>query len=365
MMRAQLLTTLRTLASLVVAVGCGRDASKSSDGGVELGDANGGDANRADANDIDGVCSPFGDPPRPLISAGPTQMCNADGANTNIPTGIVLGPWADPDGTPRYACLFLPATTAIVPLVVYLHPSLSDAEHITATNLLAFLDTTSLRTDGQNPGFAVLAPEGRNTPHFYAAPDQQGTGWDMWYRQLGAAPLTIDGVVYPPNVDGLAIDHFVGEAEATGRIDGTRTFVSGWSNGASFAYAYGLFRSNVKAVAVYSAGTSPFGGGSDPCPQTPVLGAPTGNDEIAIPRTNVPIYQIHNACDIGNSCPVVRAFDEQLADLGVPVEDVIIDNGNQVDACANTCGVIIGAAHHIVWPARFTAQMLAFFAMTP
>ena len=105
-------------------------------------------------------------------------------------SGELLGPWKDGDGTDRYACLHEPAPVKPgrrVALLVYLHPSLFGTWTITHTNLLDLQRTSSLGGGPAGPGFIVLAPQGRNTTHYYQWPDNRGMGWDNWYRQLSPA----------------------------------------------------------------------------------------------------------------------------------------------------------------------------------
>ena len=85
----------------------------------------------------------------------------------------------------------------------------------------SFQDTADLSGDPARPGFIVVAPEGRATTHFYPAPDDQGSGWDNWYRQLDrrGRDLVVDGVTYAQNVDAATIDHFIDEVIATGKVD--------------------------------------------------------------------------------------------------------------------------------------------------
>src|SRR5258708_18069879 len=118
-------------------------------------------------------CSPFGNAPQTLImNEGP-----------NCVGGTRLGPWNDSDGTPRYACLYQPAsatTTNRLPLLVWIHPSLVTADSITSTNILLFQNDFSLSAGTK--GFVVLTPEGRDTTHFYPTPDHSVPGLDNWYR---------------------------------------------------------------------------------------------------------------------------------------------------------------------------------------
>ena len=80
------------------------------------------------------TCPPMNDP-----VCVPTATCTQYGNDPArydpadvavVPTclgGTLLGPIADRNGTPRYACLYQPSTpsTQPLPLVVYLHPSLA------------------------------------------------------------------------------------------------------------------------------------------------------------------------------------------------------------------------------------------------
>src|SRR6202521_2131144 len=194
------------------------------------------------------TCGPFGDPPAKLI-ANVVASC-AD--------GTTIGPWNDADGTARYACLYQPPAASPskpLPLIVYLHPSLANADSVRRyTNLLDFLKTANVSNDPSRPGFILLAPQGRNTSHYYPPPDRTGTGWDTWYRQFNpAGAIKAAGKLYPENVDAATIDHFIAAVEATGEVDRNRVYLSGWSNGGAMAYLYGLNRPQIAAVGVYSA----------------------------------------------------------------------------------------------------------------
>jgi poly(3-hydroxybutyrate) depolymerase len=259
--------------------------------------------------------------------------------------GKLLGPWNDSDGTERYACLYLPSVVTPdrkLPLVVYVHPSLFAAGWITVTNLLDLQNSVSLSQDPQADGYIVLAPEGRKTNHHYPFPDNHGIGWDNWYRQLDTkGAVKIGDTSYSENVDAATIDHFIQEQVATGKVDTSRIYVTGWSNGAAMAYLYALNRPNVAAVAVYSA-PNPFGAFDDPCPQTPqatVSDLAANNKQIRILNPGIPTMHIHNACDVGGICPNGELLATQLRAAGVSVEDIILDNSrHRVEACMDYCG---------------------------
>ena len=311
-------------------------------------------------------CGPFGDPPQTMLS-NPVPVCLG---------GMRLGPWDDSDGTPRYACLYQPpaATTSNpLPLLVWLHPSLVTADSITSTNILAFQNSFSLAAG--TTGFVVLAPEGRSTTHFYPAPDNQGPGWDNWYRQFAPGPVSVRGQTYLENVDAATIDHFIGVMQASGTVLTNKTFVSGWSNGSAMSYIYALNRPSVDSIAVYSA-PDPFQAFNDPCPQTPVEDDPTTIAEIAVPNPRIQSFQVHNSCDIAGLCPDSEMIISQVATIGAnPDEDVIIGPlKQQVGYCDPACGtdpdgsssnvrgVTLGSLNHLEWPVTWTEPMLNFLA---
>ncbi|HEV3114077.1 MAG TPA: PHB depolymerase family esterase [Candidatus Binataceae bacterium] len=312
------------------------------------------------------ACGPFGDPPADTIQ-GERPLCLA---------GVRLGPWKDSNGTERYACLYEPeAGAGALPMVVYLHPSLFGTETIHLTNLLHYRNSMALGAEGTR-GFIVLEPGGRKTSHYYPFPDENGVGWDNWYRQLNpAGDVKIGDAVYKENVDAAAIDHFIAEEAATGRIDTKRVYLTGWSNGAAMAYLYALNRPNIAAAAVYSA-PDPFGAFDDPCPQKPVARSPQGDAEIQIFNPRLPNLHIHNNCDVTGICPNCEQLTSQLTAAGINVNDTIVDFlGSQVSGCMRACGTdpdgdpdmvsnplawMLGLANHSRWPLSWTRPMLEF-----
>jgi poly(3-hydroxybutyrate) depolymerase len=319
------------------------------------------------------VCNPFGSPPRAIVP---------DTTNTTCFGGTTIGPWADPDGTPRHACLYQPAAASAanpLPLVVYLHPSLFTADTIPfGTNLLEFLSTADLTRDPSRRGFILLAPWGRATTHFYPPPDDRGLGWDNWYRQLdpSGGARTVGGVTYPQNVDAATIDHFIAEQVATGKVDTRRIYVTGWSNGSAMGFLYALNRPAIAALAVYTA-PNPFRAFNDPCPQVPVTALPAGDVQVQIFNRRVPTYHIHNDCDIAGICPNGELLRSQLRRIRVRFTDVIINSPMQrVRACLAECGTnpdadmdpadnplgfTLGTQNHTRWPSLWTQSMLDFF----
>jgi dienelactone hydrolase len=318
----------------------------------------------------DSACGPFGDPPADTINAEKPSCWG----------GKLLGPWNDSNGTARYACVYEPTPKVArdrLPMVVYLHPSMFGTETIQFTNLLHYQDVVSLRGDHRKNGYFVLAPAGRKTTHYYPFPDKTGMGWDNWYRQLNpAGDVKIGATIYRENVDAAAIDHFIAEEEAGGKVDADRIYMTGWSNGAAMAYLYALNRPKISAVAVYSA-PDPFGALNDSCPQTPVTRQPRSDGEIQIFNPRVPTLHVHNACDVAGLCPNCEKLSSELTKIGVSVEDYVVNSlGEPAVSCMRACGVnpngdpsltsnplgwSLGMSNHSRWPLSWTRTMLYFF----
>jgi poly(3-hydroxybutyrate) depolymerase len=319
------------------------------------------------------TCSPFGNAPRPMTTDVTQLTCSG---GTTMPT------WSDPDGNTRTACLYEPASASAaspLPLIVYLHPSLFTADTIpTATNLLDFQNTADVSGDPARPGFIIVAPEGRSTQHFYPSPDDTGTGWDNWYRQIDkrGRDVTAGDTTYPLNVDVATIDHFIDAEVATGKVDTRRIYVTGWSNGAAMGFLYGLNRPGIAAAAVYT-GPDPFEAFNDPCPQTPVSRRARTNGEIRLSNKRLPVYHVHNACDIAGICPNGELLLSQLLNIHVRFTDLIIaDDETPVTMCDAACGTnpdadvnfadnpegyTRGSQNHTRWPKSHTQGMLDFF----
>lgn len=323
-------------------------------------------------------CNPFGDPP-----ARVDHGWFASFLTRHVPEcrgGKVLGPWTDPGGSPRYACLYEPEYASRdnpLPLIVFLHGSVFTADSVSYTGLIDLVDKADL--GGARPGFILLAPQGRYTSHYYPGFDSEGFGWDNWYRQLDpAGAVTIDGVVYPENDDSATIDHFIMELRAAGVVDPRRIYLMGWSNGAAMALLYALNRPFVAAAAVYSA-PDPFAALFDTCTQAPTAGAPAGEGQVRVFNPKVPLMHVRNACEIGGLCPNGSRFAARVRAMGGNIEDVILDaSEHRVTSCNASCGTDVmgdgqvstldafqGLLHHMRWPKAWSDEMLAFLRGHP
>jgi predicted esterase len=323
-------------------------------------------------------CGPFGDAPAEVNHGSYASFVSSH--NPICWGGKVLGPWTDANGDNRNACLYEPAgadKTNPLPLVIFLHGSVATADSIRLTGLYQLIGKTEL--GGKVPGFILLAPEGRYTSHLYPGLDSNGLGWDNWYRQLNpAGDVTVAGVAYHENQDAAAIDHFVNDSVASGRIDRNRIYVMGWSNGAAMAMLYALNRPWIAAAAVYSA-PDPFAAFTDTCSQIPVAAAPAGIGQLQVFNPHVPLMHVRNDCDIGGICPNGNRFASRIRTMGGSIDDVILDpSDKQVTTCDDSCGTeemgdgkvsslgsLRGAAHHLRWPADWNDKMLDFLREHP
>lgn len=335
------------------------------------------------------ACTPFGAPPRPL------QATNALFQPTCITGGERMADWTDAEGTTRTACLYEPAqasTDAPLPLVVYLHPSIFGPDiSLAFNNVRGGLETADLSGDPERPGFIMLAPYGRVTERYYPFPDDGLTpGWDNWYRQLlpDRASRSVNGEAWPINVDVAAIDHFLDEVVASGKVDTDRIYLMGWSNGSAMAVLYALNRPEIAAAAVYSS-PDPFEAFNDPCVQLPVPDAPKDDTELQVFNAGLPIFHIHNDCDLAGLCPNGLYLKQTVLGTGVAdfTNQIINTALNPVDACVDACGTdpladyaslseipgylgnlpgyTVGLANHLRWPIGYTDSMYAFLRDHP
>lgn len=269
--------------------------------------------------------------------------------------------WADPNGTPRQACLHAPAEATAqspLPLLVFLGGSLFPGDIQTPYNTLEFLTASAdLTGDPGRPGFTLLMIEGRDKAHHYPFPDDTAWGFDHWYRNFDRADPAL-------NVDVATIDHFIAEAKARGIVDPRRIFFSGWSNGASTALIYTLNTPGIAAAAVYSS-PEPFSDLLDPCAQPPF-----GNNLR-------PVMTVHNHCDIAGICQTgAEGFRNRMQQFMPQVEykSVLIDETQEeIAACDATCSysgdpmelMTRGSFRHLTWPYAWNEAFFEFLRNRP
>ena len=267
--------------------------------------------------------------------------------------------WTDARHEARAACLITPpgaSPRTPLPMLVYLQGSIAPAVPQLFTNgWLPLTRTANLNGDPAHPGFILLVPIGRNTHHFYPAPDDYGLGWDNWHRNLDRNSPDL-------NLDVAAIDQFIGQVQARGIVDANRLYMTGWSNGAAMAQLYALNTPAVAAAAVYSS-PAPFSDVQDPCQQTPFA------------TTLTPLMDIHNSCDIIGICQTGSRFHEVLAQQYPRLQQnpVIVNALKQpVAACDNSCSsqAVLspsapGAINHLIWPLSQNEAMFTWLRDHP
>lgn len=295
------------------------------------------DTNRA-------TCSSDGAPPMPLIQPVTVRPTAHQGSVLSF----------DQHGTMRYACLNLPQQAAAEPnagrqwpLLIYLHGSLTtpDSLYWFGRQLFQLHHHYPLSSDPAIQGFIVLSPEGRRAKPWRSDGPQTGAGfhWDEWHRNPA------------DNLDALAIDHFVDQVVATGRVDPRRIYVFGWSNGAYMAALYGVWRSErIAAIAQY-AGADPWS--RSPCP------VPLRYDR------QTPLVLLRNLCDRLVPCAASSAWIATLTEQGWPFKAYNLDlrgNITAASACDQRCSTIKGLYAHGRWPrTRALEEMLSFLKQHP
>jgi predicted esterase len=285
--------------------------------------------------------------------------------------------WNDPSSgvSTQRACVYRPpgaSPSKPRALLVFLHGSGGNADHMyDLTELREKAETSSLSGGSGDPGFFLASAQGRNLhfPHKWF----DGPHWDTYFRDFGAESL---------NPDVRAIDHVIDSVASGGAVDPKRIYIMGWSNGAFFAHAYGIARSvtptpghHYVAAVVGFAGGDPFSGIQDG--ESPSCALAT------YPRSDVPILDVHRACDSLVACDEAQREKFHLPP-GNPVEswlttyaekvghtrptEILLDQRDQrVTSCmsADECGEVRGLAGHVMWPKDIEPSMLEFLATHP
>jgi len=251
------------------------------------------------------------------------------------------------DGITRYACLHLPRQAQDPdghdrkwPLVVYLHGSRTTPESLytLGRHLFDFHDTHVLSDDPDVRGFVLLAPEGRRAAP-WSSPTGTGFHWDEWHHSPSS------------NLDALAIDRFIDETIATGRVDPRRIYVFGWSNGAYMAALYGVWRGERIAAIGQYAGGDPWT--RPPCP---------------VPMTytrRVPLVLLRNLCDALVPCKDTSAWIQTLTSMGWPFAYHDLDLHGRITSpgrtCDERCSKPKGLYAHVRWPKPAALEVLLQF----
>lgn len=292
--------------------------------------------------------------------------------------------WKDKKNIDRYYCYYEPDGAADgkkYPLLIWLHGGGGTADGIYNSTLMREkAESFQLSGDPQIKGFILITIQSRNLHLQYGSlhpgRHQDSYNWDI------ESPST--------NSDIQFIDHIIDMMVETGKVDKSRIYLNGWSEGGKLSFLYGFARhetktpggSNVAAVAAYSS-SNPFdrmGEGGKRC-------------EIGeYPHSSVPILIISRTCDIipCNKTQQDNLEAESFSDA-INVEDwlSILKNemqndsvqwkridffGNEQQSCNNSsCDIDIATRNHLVWPDGVTddskidyeTDMLSFLKNNP
>ncbi len=255
--------------------------------------------------------------------------------------------------TLRYACLNYPDQADSMdyswPLIVYLHGSLVTpmSLYTLGRNFFNLRNDFKLSDNDTVKGFITLSPEGRIAKPW--ATDQPATGegfhWDEWYRNPD------------DNLDADAIDNFIDQVISDGKVDTSRIYVFGWSNGAYMTVLYSTWRSSRIAAMGQYAGANPWS--RDPCP-------------IPISYTRqVPLFLMRNLCDALVPCETTNDWIDTLTVRNWPFKYHNLDAFGEFttnDSCSTNpgCSGDEGLVEHMRWPEKTSLEfMLEYFRFHP
>lgn len=268
-------------------------------------------------------------------------------------------------GVERYVCRSEPpgtSSTSPRPLIIFFHGggggSADDVYNHTSLRSRAV--SFDLSRDPARPGFLLLSVQGRNLQYPTAAP-RDGRHHDFYFRDM-ASPSRNPDVAFTD----LLIDQMV----ASGKVDPSRIYLMGWSNGAFFSQMYGIARhrrstpggNRVAAVAVFS-GADPFAA---------IRQDQAGACQLdPYPRSDLPILIVSRACDLVACDPAqVQGWHLEtppnpgqvvapwMEDLQRKVHDpnarwIIVNGmGAVTESCtpAWLCTLGIATINHLRWP---------------
>ncbi len=376
-MRTPSIVTSLLIGSLLVSVACGHreEAAPALDAGS---------VGCAPVLPTGGTCNPatgYGAPLALCSAENPcTKPLGAGAASIVEPTAVPLcrttnakhpafddGPpeaHGGIDGTPRYACAFVPrgATSAAKrPLLVFFHGSGGTADNVYDTTLLRQkAEDYDLGGDARAAGFVLVSIQGRNL-HWPNETPQDGSKHDIYYRDFSTCST---------NPDFAEADRRIDDWVATGLVDPNRIYVSGWSNGGRFAQSYAIARHEIPTPGGHRIAAAAVYSGADPFHDTTRAQTPSCQLD-PYPRSTVPILIISGWCDampcdaeqfaaLNAESPLApgSSMAAWVSDLATKVGDPnvrwvrIRGSGEVVNGCmpVSQCTGRVSLAVHTEWP---------------
>lgn len=258
--------------------------------------------------------------------------------------GFEISEWRAPDGTPRYACAYVPPDIekrGPLPLVVFFHgdtPGLDDPsslgrltslrEQANKFDFYASSPTASGGAPGKQ-GFILLAVQGRAL-HRKGSP---GASFDTDYTE-------------PDNLDRVTTDHFVGAMLDRNIVDRSRVYTVGAGRGGAMAVTYAMLGADrIAAFGAYA-------------PEPPTA-------EWTCPGPPPPGIVLYKSCDAITSCDEVEGWllarektraettAMRLSDTGLPEPNCSL---------GPSCGKKRGENNHALWPRMREKDLLKFLA---
>lgn len=272
----------------------------------------------------------------------------------------------DADGTTRYTCVYLPSAateTSRLPLVLFFHGAGGSADNVYGLTSLRRKAASYAWGEGQDApgGFVLASIQGRNL-HWPTPDPRDAAHHDVYHRDLGSPSSNPDIANADAVVDALL---------ATGRVDPTRIYAMGWSNGGFFAELYAIARHETATPGGHRVAAAAVFGAADPF-RSPRVGDAGRCDQSPVPHTTVPIAIVSRTCDIipcdeqqarALASPAhamlpgatVRTWTVRAGgELGDPnvVWRILNVFGSEVDRCtyAPMCPFSAAYADHVRWP---------------
>ncbi len=239
----------------------------------------------------------------------------------------------DPDGTPRYACVFTPDGVdkrAPLPLLLFFHGQDESPAKVSKETELRSLDDDYELGEPAHRGFVVLAPQARHL-----------------VRTAGPATVFDVGHVAQANADVKATDRFVALLERRGWVDRRRVYAMGAGQGGEMAALYAMLHADRVAAFATSA-------------------ANAGKLRWTCEREPPPAAVIYRACDAVTACLDVEQWLQARDDARAPTLSIRLGSANHVEpACelnTTTCRHEKGTANHVRWPKGRERDMLEFLS---
>ncbi|MCC6522865.1 MAG: hypothetical protein IT373_09410 [Polyangiaceae bacterium] len=234
--------------------------------------------------------------------------------------------WKDPDGAPRYACVYAAddaANRAPLPAVLFFHAEWDKPSAVgDRTKLRRRLGSFALSDDPRHAGFVVVAVQAR-----------RAEGWDVGYTARD-------------NPDAVAADHFLGLLEAEGLVDVRRVYALGDARGGVMAALYAALRPDrIAAFAAFGADATRIGW------------------TCAAPEP--PAMALYRACDSVVACDAVESWVDLRRRRGALTRALRLGPSKSEEPyCVPRaqCGENQGKANHARWPDLREEDVLEFFA---